>query len=123
MLAGQWSIESTGIKFDCSQGTLLRVASYSLFALFGAAALNELALTVLGLRGEQQGCIWPWLACHLDSHQVTACLLEQARDLPQFASGAGRHRPFDPLAWLLPACHVPCPALQGGPLRRASGGS
>lgn len=77
--AGQWSIESTGIKFDCSQGTLLRVASYSLFALFGAAALNELALTVLGLRGKQQGPAR--LDCYhanAGSRHMPACLLPTA---------------------------------------------
>ena len=49
--AGAWSIESTGIKYDCSQGALLRTASYSLFILFGISAVLEAVLTVLGLRG------------------------------------------------------------------------
>lgn len=50
--AGYYSIEGTGLRYDCQQGTLLRVANYGLFALFALAALNEAAITVLGLRGE-----------------------------------------------------------------------
>lgn len=49
--AGAYSIESTGLKYECSHATELRVANYSLFATFGLAAINEGVLTVLGLRG------------------------------------------------------------------------
>ncbi|KAI7835463.1 hypothetical protein COHA_010638 [Chlorella ohadii] len=48
---GYWSVESTGLIYDCPQATYLRVANYSLFALFGLAAINEAAIFVLGLRG------------------------------------------------------------------------
>jgi hypothetical protein len=108
--AGQWSIESTGIKFDCSQGTLLRVASYSLFALFGAAALNELALTVLGLRGEQQGpiCSTGQLPCEC-WQPPSACMA---------ALWCSIRVPTD--GCLPPALPH---ALQGGLLRRASADS
>ncbi|KAI3429288.1 hypothetical protein D9Q98_005384 [Chlorella vulgaris] len=48
---GAWSIESTGLRYECSHANELRLANYSLFALFGLAAANEAVLTVLGLRG------------------------------------------------------------------------
>ena len=51
--AGIYTVEGTGLQYTCDQGTLLRVANYSLFSLFGLAALNEALLFVLGLRG---GC-------------------------------------------------------------------
>ena len=49
--AGSWSIESTGLRFDCSQGALLRMANYGLFSLFGLCAIVEAVLTVVGLQG------------------------------------------------------------------------
>jgi hypothetical protein len=49
--AGAYSIEGTGLKYECAHATELRVANYSLFATFGLAAINEAVLTVLGLRG------------------------------------------------------------------------
>ena len=49
--AGAWSIEGTGLRYECSHATELRLANYSLFALFGLAAINEAVLTVMGLRG------------------------------------------------------------------------
>lgn len=56
--AGSYTVESTGVRYDCPQGIQLRVANYSLFALFAAAAVNEALITVLGLRGEHSigGC-------------------------------------------------------------------
>lgn len=48
---GYYSIEGTGLRYDCPDGAYLRVANYALFALFGLAALNEAAITLLGLRG------------------------------------------------------------------------
>ncbi|KAI3429289.1 hypothetical protein D9Q98_005385 [Chlorella vulgaris] len=48
---GAWSIEGTGLEFQCAQATMLRVANYSLFALFGLAAVNECVLFIIGLRG------------------------------------------------------------------------
>lgn len=65
-LAGAWSIESTGLRYECSHANELRLANYSLFALFGLAAANEAVLTVLGLRGPPcQSCrmtLYPMLA-------------------------------------------------------------
>jgi hypothetical protein len=51
--AGKYSIEGTGLKYDCDHVTELRVANYSLFALFGLAAVNEAVMVIIGLRGEE----------------------------------------------------------------------
>lgn len=48
---GAWTIESTGIQYDCNVGTQLRVAVYSLVGLFGLCFLLEVSLTSIGLKG------------------------------------------------------------------------
>lgn len=87
--AGAWSIEGTGLQYDCTHANELRVANYSLFALFGLAAINEAVLTVMGLRGgwrvaaqfvllAWQGKVCPrWLvaACFLHGADLLACLV------------------------------------------------
>lgn len=50
----------------CEQATYLRVANYSLFALFGLAAINEAAIFFVGLRGE------PLLCCSPAARQLLA---------------------------------------------------
>jgi hypothetical protein len=45
------SVQGTDLTHDCSSKAELRTANYSLFALFGLAALNEVAMTSIGLRG------------------------------------------------------------------------
>lgn len=61
--AGSYTVESTGVRYECPQGIQLRVANYSLFALFAAAAINEALITVFGLRGE----LGAWI-CMMVSH-------------------------------------------------------
>lgn len=55
VLAGAWTIESTGIEFACSVGTQLRLAVYSLVGLFGLCCLVEISFTSIGLKGEWGG--------------------------------------------------------------------
>ncbi|KFM25318.1 hypothetical protein F751_3998 [Auxenochlorella protothecoides] len=51
ILAGAWTVESTGIQYSCNVGTQLRVAVYSLLGLFALSVIVEFSLTSIGLKG------------------------------------------------------------------------
>lgn len=50
-IAGTWSIESTGLKYDCSVAKELRAANYGLFSIFLLSAIVEFSIVAIGLRG------------------------------------------------------------------------
>lgn len=49
---GAYSIESTGIQYNCSVGTAVRVAVYGMFMSMIVAACLEFAIVAVGLNGE-----------------------------------------------------------------------
>ncbi|KDD71624.1 hypothetical protein H632_c4672p0, partial [Helicosporidium sp. ATCC 50920] len=48
---GTYTIESTGIKYDCNVGSSLRAAAYGMFGLYIVSAVLEGSITAIGLKG------------------------------------------------------------------------